>query len=85
MVAILKLQIPFLENEGGNGQKKFPVKNGRELLFKSGPDAKNEICWNKIGSLGAEIWTCKVRTNVVPHTSYLGSSYSYLRNSEVML
>ena len=26
---------PFLENEGGNGQKNFPVKNGRELLFKS--------------------------------------------------
>ena len=37
-----------LENEGGNGQKNFSVKNGRELFFKSEPDEKNEICWNKI-------------------------------------
>ena len=37
-----------LENEGGNGQKKFSVKNGRELFFKSEADEKNEICWNKI-------------------------------------
>ena len=36
------------ENEGGSGQKKFSVKNDRELFFKSEPDGKNEICWNKI-------------------------------------
>ena len=53
-----------LENEGGNGQKKFSVKNGRELFFKSEPDEKNEICWKKIWSLGAELWACKVRTNL---------------------
>ena len=53
-----------LENEGGNGQKKFSVKNGRELFFKSEPDEKNEICWNKIWSLGAELRADKVRTNL---------------------
>ena len=30
------------------------MKNGRELFFKSEPYKKNKICWNKIGSLGAE-------------------------------
>ena len=44
-----------LENEGGNGQKNFSVKNGRELFFKSKTEVKNKICGNKIGSLGAEL------------------------------
>ena len=45
-------------------EENFSVKNGRELFFKSEPDEKNEICLNKIGSLGAELWACKVRTNL---------------------
>ena len=45
-------------------EENFSVKNDRELSFKSEPDAKNKICGNKIGSLGAEIWACKVRTNL---------------------
>ena len=53
---------PFLENEGGNAQKKFWVKSCQRLLFKSGADAKNKICWSKIRSLQAELWACKVRT-----------------------
>ena len=32
-------------------EENFSVKNGRELFVKSGPDAKKEICWTKIGSL----------------------------------
>ena len=36
-------------------EENFSVKNDRELSFKSEPDAKNKICGNKIGSLGAEI------------------------------
>ena len=32
-------------------EENFSVKNGRELSFKSGPDAKNKICLSKIRSL----------------------------------
>ena len=45
-------------------EENFSVKNGRELFVKSGPDANKEICWTKIGSLWAELWACKVRTNL---------------------
>ena len=55
---------PFLENEGGNGQKKFWVKSSEKLLFKSAPDEKNKICGNKIGWLGAELRAGKVRPNL---------------------
>ena len=49
---------------GGNGQKNFSVKNGRELFFKSEPHEQNKICWEKIGSLGTELRAGKVRTNI---------------------
>ena len=32
-------------------EENFSVKNGRELFFKSGPDAKNEIGGSKIRSV----------------------------------
>ena len=71
---------PFLENEGGNAQKNFWVKNGRELFFKSEPHKKNKIqCDHSIDSNIAPLDFDKMNAKFK-----IPAAYGVLESSQVL-